>query len=133
MVSTMTRALVLNASFEPLSVVSPRRALVLVMAEKAEVVLESGERIRSNGSTCVPSGFDCLTTVRVPFFAPAAQPPSGVARDGYRCQYSVVTPTSIDHVQPRSGVVPLVGERLRPVSERVQHAQRGDRLSRRPR
>ena len=31
------RALVLNASFEPLSVVASRRALVLVLSDKAEL------------------------------------------------------------------------------------------------
>ena len=34
------RTLVLNAGFEPLAVVSDRRALVLVMSQKATVVAE---------------------------------------------------------------------------------------------
>jgi hypothetical protein len=36
------RALVLNASFEPLSVVSARRATVLMLADKADLVSPSG-------------------------------------------------------------------------------------------
>src|SRR5256885_1057272 len=38
----MSRALVLNASYEPLCVVAARRALVLVLGEKAETVAETG-------------------------------------------------------------------------------------------
>ncbi len=104
MVSTMSRALVLNASFEPLSVVSPRRALVLVMAEKAEVVLESGERIRSERLDLpVPSVVRLRYYVKVPFFRTGGLSRRGVfARDGYRCQYCGRHADSIDHVRPRS-------------------------------
>ena len=38
----MSRALVLNATYEPLCVVSCRRALILVMSEKAELVHATG-------------------------------------------------------------------------------------------
>ena len=41
-VRTMRSALVLNASFEPLSVVSAQRATCLVLAEKAELVEGDG-------------------------------------------------------------------------------------------
>lgn len=104
MVSTMSRALVLNASFEPLSVVSPRRALVLVMAEKAEIVLESGERIRSERlDLLVPSVVRLRYYVKVPFFRTGGLSRRGVfARDGYRCQYCGRHADSIDHVRPRS-------------------------------
>jgi len=43
----MARALVLNASFEPLGVVSARRALVLVLSGKAVVLRDTGRPIRS--------------------------------------------------------------------------------------
>jgi len=39
----LARALVLNASYEPLSVVSERRALILVYLEKASVVVSKDE------------------------------------------------------------------------------------------
>ena len=38
----MRSALVLNATFEPLSVVSARRAVCLVLAEKAEIIEDDG-------------------------------------------------------------------------------------------
>ena len=40
----MSRALVLNVTYEPLSVVAGRRAAVLVLADKADLVHESGHR-----------------------------------------------------------------------------------------
>ena len=43
----MARALLLNASFEPLCVVSSRRAVVLVLKEKAEIVHRNGAEFRS--------------------------------------------------------------------------------------
>ena len=46
----MSRALVLNATFEPLSVVSERRAVVLVLDRKADVVHDTG----AVGGTGVP-------------------------------------------------------------------------------
>ena len=43
----MGRTLLLNASFEPLCVVSARRAVVLVLKEKAEIVARNGAELRS--------------------------------------------------------------------------------------
>jgi hypothetical protein len=42
----MRNVLVLNASFEPLSVVSARRATCLVLAEKAEIIESGDEFVR---------------------------------------------------------------------------------------
>ena len=41
----MARSLLLNASFEPLCVVSSRRAVVLVLKEKAEIVHRNGAEL----------------------------------------------------------------------------------------
>jgi hypothetical protein len=41
------KALVLNATMEPLCVVSARRAVVLVLGSKADVLLSNGHRFRS--------------------------------------------------------------------------------------
>ena len=43
----VARALLLNASFEPLCVVSSRRAVVLVLKDKAEIVHRKGAEFRS--------------------------------------------------------------------------------------
>jgi 5-methylcytosine-specific restriction endonuclease McrA len=100
----MSRALVLNASYEPLSVVPDRRAAVLVLTEKAEVVLETGQVLRSE-RLCValPSVVRLRTFVKVPFRRRAPLNRRGVfARDDGRCQYCSGPAESIDHVVPRS-------------------------------
>ena len=100
----MTRALVLNASFEPLSVVSGRRAVVLVLADRAEVVHDSGVVLHSEHlAVQVPSVIRLRHYVRVPYRRRAALSRRGVfARDGHRCQYCGDRAESIDHVVPRS-------------------------------
>lgn len=100
----MTRALVLNASFEPLSVVSGRRAVVLVLADRAEVVHHSGMVLHSERLAVeVPSVIRLRHYVRVPYRRRTALSRRGVfARDGHRCQYCGDRAESIDHVLPRS-------------------------------
>jgi 5-methylcytosine-specific restriction endonuclease McrA len=100
----VTRALVLNASFEPLGVVSARRAVVLVLSEKAEVVHASDQAMHSEHLTVVvPSVIRLRYFVRVPYRRRAALNRRAVfARDGHRCQYCGAAADSIDHVVPRS-------------------------------
>ncbi|MGB5531695.1 MAG: HNH endonuclease, partial [Acidimicrobiia bacterium] len=50
----MPRALVLNASLEPLSVVPVRRALVLVLRDRADVLAPNGAIWRSE-TVAMPS------------------------------------------------------------------------------
>ena len=100
----MAAALVLNATYEPISVVSGRRALVLVLAGKADVVHDSDDRVRSERvSMQVPSVVRLRYYVRIPFGRRSALSRRGVfARDGGRCQYCGARAESIDHVHPRS-------------------------------
>jgi 5-methylcytosine-specific restriction endonuclease McrA len=100
----MTNALVLNATYEPLCVVSARRAVVLVLGEKAELVHDSGARLHSAHLTvAVPSVVRLTTYVRVPVRRRAPLNRRAVfARDGGRCQYCSAPAESIDHVVPRS-------------------------------
>ncbi len=94
----------LNASFEPLSVVSPRRALCLVLAGKAEVLHVAAGVFRSEHMVVpAPSVVRLLQFVRVPYRRCAALSRRGVfVRDGGRCQYCGDRAESIDHVVPRS-------------------------------
>lgn len=100
----MARALVLNATYEPLSVVSARRACVLVLSGKADTVEATGQVLRSERvSVDVPSVVRLRSFVRVPFGRRSALSRRGVfARDGHRCQYCGARAESIDHVHPRS-------------------------------
>ena len=100
----MRNVLVLNASFEPLSVVSARRATCLVLAEKAEVIESGDEMVRS------PSvALEIPLVVRLRYMVKAPRQRRAVlsrravfARDDDECQYCGGHADSIDHVIPRS-------------------------------
>jgi len=100
----MARALVLNATFEPISVVPARRAVVLVLSGRAEMVHESGAVMRSASFEIdVPSVIRLRKYVRVPYPRRNAITRRGVfARDNGRCQYCDARAESIDHIHPRS-------------------------------
>jgi 5-methylcytosine-specific restriction endonuclease McrA len=98
------RALVLNATFEPLCVVSSRRALVLVLDCKAELVHGTGAEYHSERAHFPePSVVRLSQYVRVPRQTKVAISRRSVfARDGHRCQYCGAQAENIDHVVPRS-------------------------------
>ncbi|MTE18423.1 HNH endonuclease [Streptomyces sp. TRM43335] len=101
----MRRTLVLNAGFEPLSTVSLRRAVVLVMRGKA-VVEQSHPGLRVRAAQVdlpVPQVIRLRRFVRVPFRQRAPWSRRGVlVRDGYRCAYCGRRATTVDHIVPRS-------------------------------
>ena len=100
----MARALVLNTTYEPLCVVSARRAVVLVLNQKADLVTETGAAMHSERLTIsIPSVIKLRSFVRVPYRRRTALNRRAVfARDGSRCQYCAAPAESIDHVVPRS-------------------------------
>ncbi|MFM8858132.1 MAG: HNH endonuclease [Actinomycetota bacterium] len=100
----MRSALVLNASFEPLSVVPSRRAVCLVLDEKAEVVEHDGTMLRSESlSIPNPLVIRLLYMVKVPYHRRTALSRRAVfARDDHRCQYCGGVADSIDHIVPKS-------------------------------
>jgi 5-methylcytosine-specific restriction endonuclease McrA len=100
----MARALVLNATFEPLCVVSCKRALVLVLADKAEALASTGRLVRSETLTLdEPAVVRLSRFVRVPYQRMRALNRRAVfLRDGQSCQYCGNPADSIDHVIPRS-------------------------------
>lgn len=101
---TSTRALVLNASFEPLCVVTARRAVVLVLRDKAEVVHSDDDVVRSERVRLDrPSVIRLVNYVKVPYRRRAALSRRAVfMRDGNECQYCGTRAENIDHVLPRS-------------------------------
>lgn len=99
-----TRALLLNASHEPLCVVSVPRAVTLVLSGKA-MVLESGGRLLHAERTVVPLPVVLSLTryVHVPVRRPV--PPTRrtvLLRDQHRCAYCGARADTVDHVLPRS-------------------------------
>jgi 5-methylcytosine-specific restriction endonuclease McrA len=99
----MPQALVLNATYEPLSVVPTRRAVVLLVREKAEVVHTDGRRWASERSSVpVPSVIRLLHYVKVPYERRVALSRRAVfRRDGACCQYCGGEAENLDHVLPR--------------------------------
>ncbi len=98
--------LLLNASFEPLRVITLRRAIGLIVAGKAEVLVEGdGEVHSASMSLAVPAVVRLRYMVRVPFCASVPLSRRAVlVRDGRRCQFShcARSASTVDHVVPKS-------------------------------
>lgn len=98
------KALVLNASMEPLCVVGARRAVVMVLREKADVIHANGHRFRSERlELASPSVVRLRRYVHVPRRRYASLTRRGVfLRDEHTCQYCGAKAENVDHVLPRS-------------------------------
>lgn len=104
--------LLLNASYEPLAVVSWKRAMTLVLAERAEMVEQEGDRvIRSAGGAEYPCPLVIRLMKMVSFagMRGGGRTPrlsrSGLAvRDARECQVSGCDErgSTVDHIVPRS-------------------------------
>lgn len=100
--------LVLNATYEPLNVVSVRRAVLLLLKEKAEIVEAAEAWLRAERLALqVPLVIRLVYYVRIPrrFSLPLSRR-TVFARDHYTCQYCGDQPgkanLTVDHVLPRS-------------------------------
>lgn len=100
----MSRTLVLNATYEPLGVVTERRALLLVLNNRAAMIESTGSVLHySTGHIELPSVIRLNKFVRIPYrHAVPLSRRAIFARDGGRCVYCGAAATSIDHVIPRS-------------------------------
>lgn len=103
----MDSVLVLNATYEPLNVVSTRRAVVLLLKQKAEMLEAAEKRIRSEHlSLPVPLVIRLVYYVRVPrrMNVPLTRR-TVMMRDSYTCQYCDAQPSksslTLDHVLPK--------------------------------
>lgn len=100
------RVLLLNATFEPLTALPLRRAVVLVICGKAEVVHgdAAGLVLHSAAtSVAVPSVIRLHSYVYVPYRARVPLTRAALMhRDRYRCAYCGGRAETIDHVVPRS-------------------------------
>jgi len=99
------RTLVLNAGYEPLAVVTFKRALVLVMNDKATIVAHDvGHPVwGSSGAWERPSVIILRRYVRIPSGRNVPVSRRGVLRrDNNRCGYCGSSANTIDHVLPRS-------------------------------
>ena len=100
------RVLVLNATYEPLNVCTVRRAVILLLKEKAEI-LERGQGDLHAETTAItrPLVIRLLAYVRIPRQAHRRKITRRAvfARDDWTCQYcGARTNLTVDHVIPRS-------------------------------
>lgn len=98
--------LLLNASFEPLRIITTKRAVCLVLAEKAEVIESKPGCLRSaTTQVVIPSVIRLRKYVHVPYKATyPLNRRSLLARDRRECQVAGCEKigSTIDHVVPRS-------------------------------
>jgi 5-methylcytosine-specific restriction endonuclease McrA len=96
--------LILNATYEPLGVVSVRRAAILVLSAKAICVADGDGILHSaRRAMPVPSVVRLTRFVRIPYRSEVGLSRRGVfARDGGRCAYCRAVAETIDHIMPRS-------------------------------
>ena len=96
--------LVLNANFAPIHVCNVRRALGLILQDKATLVMNGRGYIRT-----VRTQIPCPSIIRLSHMVKRPRPivklnkQEVFRRDGYRCQYCGVRPSrpTLDHVIPR--------------------------------
>lgn len=100
----MAGALILNATHEPLTIVSWRRAVVLVLRGKAEVVADRTTLVHAEHVVVPrPSVIRLIQYVHVPFRREATLSRRAVfIRDRNMCQYCGKRAENIDHVMPKS-------------------------------
>jgi 5-methylcytosine-specific restriction endonuclease McrA len=102
-----SRVLVLNATYEPINVCTVRRAAVLVLKAKAEVVERGNGKLRSERMALErPVVIRLITYVRVPrdVHRRKITRKAVLARDSWTCQYCGQRKPglTVDHVIPRS-------------------------------
>lgn len=118
------RTLVLNAGYEPLAIVSFRRALVLVMNQKASIVeIDTGHPVwGTDGPHDRPAVIVLSRYVKIPTSRRVPVTRRGVLRrDANRCGYCGTTASTIDHILPRSRVICT--------RRTVSHHAHGDHMS----
>jgi 5-methylcytosine-specific restriction endonuclease McrA len=122
-------ALVLNATYEPLCVVSVRRAAILILSGKA-VCVEDGDGVlhSTRRALPVPLVIRLQRYVRVPYRTHVGLSRRAIfARDGGRCVYCRGPAETIDHVVPKSKGGGHHWENVVAACARCNHAK-GDKM-----
>ena len=103
----MDRTLVLDQGYQPLNIVSWKRAVTMLFEGKVEVIEEYDEDIRSVSITIkMPAVVRLLRALRWRRKGVKFSRINVMTRDGFRCQYCnrtlPVSDLNYDHVVPRS-------------------------------
>ena len=96
--------LLLNATYEAIRVISLKRAIGLVLQEKAEIIESAGDFIRSTSIAVPrPQVIRLKYFVRIPYKSKVPLSNRAVLnRDRYMCVYCGRKATTVDHVVPKS-------------------------------
>jgi 5-methylcytosine-specific restriction endonuclease McrA len=103
----MERVLLLNATYEPLALVSDRRAIILMLGGRAEpIAFRPDPSVFHSAELAleVPSIVRLSHMVRIPRWArtPPLTRRAVLRRDGGQCAYCSEPADTVDHVIPRS-------------------------------
>lgn len=99
-----SHVLVLNQSFEPMTITSAKKAIILIYLGKAEIIEKNNAVVRSiNTSLPLPSIVRLTRYINVPRKRIILSRKNIIKRDNHQCQYcgSRSGPVTIDHIIPR--------------------------------
>lgn len=125
------RVLVLNSSYEPLQLISARRAVVLLLQEKAEVIEAAQQWLRAQSFEIeIPLVIRLVRYIRIPRKMRLPCSRRGVlARDRETCQYCGTQPgrahLTVDHIMPRSRGGPTTWENVVTACRECNHRKGG--------
>ncbi len=120
--------LVLNQNYEPLNVCNLRRAIILVLRGKAEVVESAARAIQSATQIfTAPSVIRLVHMVRRPRPRVRLTRKEVFARDGWTCVYCgrLTRELTLDHVMPRHRGGPHTWENLVSACKACNHRKAG--------
>jgi 5-methylcytosine-specific restriction endonuclease McrA len=100
----MERVLVLNSDYTPVNVTNITRAIKLIIKEKAEILKEGDETLRSEKiSFKAPLVIRLLNYVKIKLFKVVLTKRNILVRDGFKCVYcGSKDKLTLDHLIPKS-------------------------------
>lgn len=99
------KVLLLNQNYEPLTVVSAKKAIILFILQKVEIIEKRDQLVRSQYVALpLPSVIRLTCYVRVPRKRVELNRGNLLRRDNHQCQYCGTHkgPLTVDHVLPRT-------------------------------
>ncbi|MCS7245141.1 MAG: HNH endonuclease [candidate division WOR-3 bacterium] len=101
----MSRVLVLNQTFEPLNIISIKRAIKLIFTLKADIIYANSKLIRAQSIAIPePSVIRLKYYIKVKYKEPSLSKKNIILRDRRTCQYCGTQkgPFTVDHITPKS-------------------------------
>ena len=98
------KVLLLNQNYEPMTIVSAKKAIILFYLQKVEIIEKRDQLVRSQYVALpLPSVIRLTCYVRVPRKRVELNRGNVLRRDGHQCQYCGIRkgPLTLDHVVPK--------------------------------